>query len=545
MKFSKTPLTERIGNVWLSLLTGLVAGVGMEACAAESETILVRTMQAQMKFDQAEIAVEPGAKIKLVLENIDDLPHNIVFFKPGTDVVAVSNKQMEKPEEALKRNWLPDDPRVWLNSRMLNPKEKQELEFTAPTEPGVYPYMCSFPGHVLTMQGKLVVQKKGPILTSSHFAVYLGNWDKLPDFNALKPHREGELPDNLIQLKFDDYKNQYGAVFEGKLAVGKEGEYEFQISSDDGSRLSVDGKKVVEYDRIHPSSEIKSGKVKLKPGEHDVRVEYFQGGGNAELYVAWKGPDFSITPLSLWLHPAWKGGASTKKKSETTGMPLPVGNEPVVYRNFIEGAGNRGIGVGYPGGMSLAWSAESMNLALVWRGAFIDAARHWTNRGGGHQPALGYDTLSLVPVGSVSLAVQSAPDSPWPTVAPGQKPEGFSWKGYRLDSKRQPEFQYEWKGVRVRDRIEVSGDATKGNGRMERTVSLSGAVPAGTLFLVGETAGIKKVEDGFELSPALKVRAEGAELRGNRLVVPVGAGKSELKITYAWKELPGKTEAAR
>ena len=80
---------------------------------------------------------------------------------------------------------------------------------------------------------------------------------------------------------------------------------------------------------------------------------------------------------------------------------------------------------------------------------------------------------------------------------------------------------------------------------MERTVSLSGSIPAGALFLVGETASIKKVADGFELSPALKVRAEGAELRGNRLVVPVGAGKSELKITYAWKELPGKTEAAR
>jgi azurin len=527
------------------MLTGCFAIAASDVFAAEAETILVRTMQAQMKFDQTEIAVEPGAKIKLVLENIDDLPHNIVFFKPGTDVVAVSNKQMEKPEEALKRNWLPDDSKIWLNSRMLNPKEKQELEFTAPMEPGVYPYMCSFPGHVLTMQGKLLVQKKGPILTSSHFAVYLGNWDKLPDFKTLKPHREGELPDNLIQLKFDDYKNQYGAVFEGKLAVGKEGEYEFQISSDDGSRLSVDGKKVVEYDRIHPSSEIKSGKVKLKPGDHDVRVEYFQGGGNAELYVAWKGPDFSITPLSQWLHPAWKGGPSVKKKSETTGMPLPVGNEPVVYRNFIEGAGNRGIGVGYAGGMSLAWSAESMNLALVWRGAFIDAARHWTNRGGGHQPALGYDTLSPVPAGAVSMAVQTTPDSPWPTVAPGQKPEDFSWKGYRLDSKRLPEFQYEWKGVRVRDRIEVFGDATKGDGRMERTVSLSGAVPAGTLFLVGETAGIKKVEDGFELSPALKVRAEGAELRGNRLVVPLGAGKSELKITYAWKELAGKTEAAR
>jgi hypothetical protein len=226
-------------------------------------------------------------------------------------------------------------------------------------------------------------------------------------------------------------------------------------------------------------------------------------------------------------------------------MPLAVGTEPVVYRNFIEGAGNRGIGVGYSGGMSLAWSAESMNLALVWRGAFMDAARHWTNRGGGYQPPLGYDTLSPVPAGAVAFAVQTAPDAPWPIVAKGQRAEDFAWKGYRLDSKRNPEFQYEWKGVRVKDRVEVSGDAVKGDGKMERTVSMSGVVPAGTLFLVGETSGIKKVGDVYELSSVLRVKVDGAELRGNRLVVPLGAGKSELKITYAWSEMAGKKEAGR
>ena len=186
-----------------------------------------------------------------------------------------------------------------------------------------------------------------------------------------------------------------------------------------------------------------------------------------------------------------------------------------------------------------------MNLALVWRGAFIDAARHWTSRGGGHQPPLGYDALSPVPAGAVPLAVPASPDAAWPTVPKGQRPEEFVWKGYRFDPKRQPEFQYEWKGVRVRDHVEVSGDATKGNGKMERTVSLSGPVPAGALFLVGEKAGITKIGDGFQLSPALRVKVEGAELRGNRLVVPLEAGRSEVKITYSWAELGGKTGVGR
>jgi mono/diheme cytochrome c family protein len=51
-------------------------------------------------------------------------------------------------------------------------------------------------------------------------------------------------------------------------------------------------------------------------------------------------------------------------------------DEPIVYRNFIEGAGARAIGVGYPEKLNLAFDANNMRLALLWHGAFIDAARH-------------------------------------------------------------------------------------------------------------------------------------------------------------------------
>ena len=55
--------------------------------------------------------------------------------------------------------WLPDDKRIWLNSKMLNPHEKQELSFTAPEKSGTYPYVCTFPGHAVLMWGVLSVTK--------------------------------------------------------------------------------------------------------------------------------------------------------------------------------------------------------------------------------------------------------------------------------------------------------------------------------------------------------------------------------------------------
>src|SRR5262249_265084 len=151
----------------------------------------------------------------------------------------------------------------------------------------------------------------------------------------------------------DDYKNQFGLVFTGKLEAPADGSYSFYLASDDGARVSIDGKKVVEHDAVAPASEIYEGKTKLTKGSHDVRVENFQAAGGADLCVAWKGAGFSITPLSKWVHPKWQGMPQKKKGSDTTGMPLSVTQEPVLYRNFIEGAGNRGLGVGYPGGFNL------------------------------------------------------------------------------------------------------------------------------------------------------------------------------------------------
>ncbi len=518
----------------------LVAAI---ASAADVETLTIKTLQAQMRYDVSELSVSPGANVKLIFENTDDMPHNLCLFQAGTDVVEVCNKQMEKPEEALKRNWLPDDPRMWVHSKLLNPKEKEEITFKAPEKPGVYPFVCSFPGHAATMRGNLRIYSAGPKLKSLHFAMYLGDWKKLPDFASLKPFREGELGD-VVELKLDDYRNQFGVVYTGKLTAPRDSEYTFAIAGDDGVRLKIDGKQIAEHDGIHPSSDIHEGKARLKAGDHDFRLEYFQASGEAELYCAWSGADFGLTPLSKWVHPSAKASAGPKVKKDTnTGMPLVVTNEPVVYRNYISGAGMRSIGVGYPGGFNLAYNAEDMNLVYLWHGAFIDAARHWTDRGGGSQPPLGFDVLRINNDIAPAFAVLTPPGTDWPKGGKDDRPEGFQWKGYTLDAKRVPTFHYLWNGLQISERFDTEGAAMSDSGKIVRTLKLTGSIPGHWAFCAASGSKIEAADGGFIVDGGkfginnvnydnrFKVSVEGGVVNNGRLIVPA---RPEIKVTYTW-----------
>lgn len=503
------------------------------ASTARPQTVKIKTMTAQMKYDLDGFTVRPGQPVEIHFENGDDLPHNIVFCNPGTDTAAMALKQMEDPETALKRNWVPDDKRIWLHSKMLNPHETQVLRFTAPDKTGDYPYVCTFPGHALTMNGKMKVLPLGEGLKDLKFALYLGAWQELPDFSKLRPHREGVVQDNLVQIKLDDYKNEFGLVFTGRLDAPRNGSYRFYVAGDDGVRLKIDGKTVVEHNGVHPA-EIKEGSTQLEAGPHEFRLEYFQAQSKTALFAAWKGASFDVTPLSVWRPAGWQKGAKAKKDQDFAPIPLVVKEEPLIYRNFIAGAGNRAIAVGYPGGVSLAWSAEQMNLALIWRGAFIDASKHWNSRGKGYQRPMGYDVLS--PAYGQPFAILPSAESPWP--ANEERAPGYAWKGYRLDERRQPAFKYQWQGLDVVDSYSVEA------GRLIRKLELSRKAPEGT-FLRLAAGDVKVLEGGrFEVKAGILdlegrgfdnhfvITAPGAEVAGKNLLLPV-TGRS-LLVTYSW-----------
>jgi mono/diheme cytochrome c family protein len=135
-------------------------------------------------------------------------------------------------------------------------------------------------------------------LDDLRYRFYRDTWDHLPDFAALKPEESGDLPRGLFDLAPRSRDDAFGFVFEGTLLIPSDGGYTFYLDSDDGSRLIVADKAVIEYDGIHGLGQERSATVTLTAGRVPVRLEYFQHSRGLGLNVAWSGPGFSRRALS-------------------------------------------------------------------------------------------------------------------------------------------------------------------------------------------------------------------------------------------------------
>jgi azurin len=112
-----------------------------------------------MRYDRTELGVRAGQRVRLVLHNADHMPHNALLLRPGTTeaVGALADAMLTDPR-ALARNYAPDTPDVLAVVPLVNPGETAEVVFAAPATPGVYPIVCTFPGHWRIMQTTLVVR---------------------------------------------------------------------------------------------------------------------------------------------------------------------------------------------------------------------------------------------------------------------------------------------------------------------------------------------------------------------------------------------------
>jgi hypothetical protein len=89
----------------------------------------------------------------------------------------------------------------------------------------------------------------------------------------------------------------------GKLRIGQDGKYTFFLESDDGSRLFIDGKQIIDNGGKHAMEEV-SGQADLTAGDHAVKIEFFEADLDAGCKFSWQPPDGKkeITPTSVLLH---------------------------------------------------------------------------------------------------------------------------------------------------------------------------------------------------------------------------------------------------
>ncbi len=103
--------------------------------------------------------------------------------------------------------------------------------------------------------------------------------------------------------------NHFAIRWTGTIKIPKDGQYGFFLESDDGSRLLIDGKTVVDNGGLHDMQE-QSGSVELKEGEHEIRIDYFEnendGGAGCVLFWNTKGMAREVVPASALFHRAGK-----------------------------------------------------------------------------------------------------------------------------------------------------------------------------------------------------------------------------------------------
>lgn len=129
-------------------------------------------------------------------------------------------------------------------------------------------------------------------------AIYDGAFDVLPDFDAITP------TETVVTSTFDisaraptsDVGDAFAYRFDGFLEVPADGAWTFTTTSDDGSRVWIDGALVVDNDGLHGPVEV-SGEVALSAGPHAIRVGFFENSGGAMLSVEWSGPGRAREPI--------------------------------------------------------------------------------------------------------------------------------------------------------------------------------------------------------------------------------------------------------
>jgi azurin len=111
-----------------------------------------------LKYSLTTFDVKPGARVRGEFSNASDMMHNVVFVKPGS-ATRVADAALKLGLNAMRDHFVPQTDEVLHYTALLEPQKSETIYFEAPTAPGDYTFVCTFPGHALTMTGTMRVRR--------------------------------------------------------------------------------------------------------------------------------------------------------------------------------------------------------------------------------------------------------------------------------------------------------------------------------------------------------------------------------------------------
>ena len=128
----------------------------LSSCGQKIDKVVrIESVKNQMKYDVTEIIVSPRSVLKIIFKNnatLDVMKHNIVVLTDESYINDVGIAALQAP------NNVPSHDAIIAFTELVGPGQQVELMIMIPSEPGVYPYICTFPGHYMVMQGRIIVK---------------------------------------------------------------------------------------------------------------------------------------------------------------------------------------------------------------------------------------------------------------------------------------------------------------------------------------------------------------------------------------------------
>ena len=175
-------MKTRRSHLWSALVACTLA----RGLAIAEPTVEIRAVEG-MRFDPPRMSLAPGVAVTVSFQNADatDQMHNIVVGKPG-QTKAILEAALALGAEGPDHDFVPQHDAVLAASKLIKAGERELLPLDVPKAPGIYPYVCTFPGHGVLMFGAFYVGEPMPA-------------DAAKDPNI--PHIEG-MPDAAAPPKF-------------------------------------------------------------------------------------------------------------------------------------------------------------------------------------------------------------------------------------------------------------------------------------------------------------------------------------------------------
>ena len=216
-------------------------------------------------------------------------------------------------------------------------------------------------------------------LAYQYYEASSGNWGVLPAFNSLTPVYQGAVsfPDPTPRRR----RINYGFNYTGYFTAPADGLYAFTLHSGDGSKLTIDGTTVINFDGLHDSSQFMGGGIALAAGQHTFNLQFFKGAANP----------VNTTAYTDGLGLAYEGPGITKTDVPAAAFTrVPGGSEPTIT---LVSPTNNAVVPNFNPGLSATVTANGATVNSV-RFYLTDYYSYYSRPSQGVDYFIGQDTVA-------------------------------------------------------------------------------------------------------------------------------------------------------